>query len=796
MVDAALLLELGEIASRVVEKGLKYNSTRETLKSTTKDLAPVVQQIEQSMKEMDHPTEEVEKLKEMLAANHEVLGKIQIHWWNCCLAPCFQGKLDEEYQSLVRYSSVQVQIHMLRDVKKILSKLSPHDVDDQRRQAITAQDQTRDMTPTPTFKDDDDDDDLEIFPEFTVGMDGPFVNELKYKLLNGNEQVLNLYGLTGSGKTTLAKKLCRDPLVRGKFKNNIIFETSLDSQIQGNEAMNQLQNRLLEVGENPVLLVLDDVRSSSPVSKNVAEQFKVRMSSGSKILVTSRNPIDTPAILYPMNPLSADDAIALLRHFVEPSNIDFTDNKVREILLQLVKDCKRLPMAIEFIGRKLQEKGGVEDLQKLQIEWSRCHSILDPNKDLLAHLQNSMHLLVDDCVTECFKDLGLFPEDQKIPVAALIDMWIELYNLDELGIYAMTFIHKLTALNLASGIKVKSRIVGRIEDNCYNNHFLIQHDLLRKLAIRMSNEELYFENRKRLIIDMNGNRRPDWWPRQQKQYKVAARILSISTDRNITSAWCNFHAGDAVVLVLNLKTTEFTLPEFIQKMRSLKVIVLANYGFHPAELKNPELLGCLWSLKRIRLQRVSVPYFLRELKNVRKLSLHMCEVKDAFENSSMEVSEAIPNLVDLNIEDCKDLVRLPAGLCDIVAMKKLSISGCPKFKELPEEIGKLENLELLRVSYCTDFNKMPESITKLKKLRLLDISNCVSLRKLPDNIGELRNLRKLYMLRCPISELPDSVNDMENLENVTCCEYTYPFWKVIKSNCSGLHLNMPIDAVA
>ncbi|KAI9109506.1 hypothetical protein K1719_019560 [Acacia pycnantha] len=76
MVDAALLLELGEIASGVVEKGLKYKRTREMLKSTAKDLDLVVQQIEQFMKEMDERIEEIEKLKEILAANHEVLSKI------------------------------------------------------------------------------------------------------------------------------------------------------------------------------------------------------------------------------------------------------------------------------------------------------------------------------------------------------------------------------------------------------------------------------------------------------------------------------------------------------------------------------------------------------------------------------------------------------------------------------------------------------------------------------------------------------------------------------------------------
>jgi hypothetical protein len=81
----------------------------------------------------------------------------------------------------------------------------------------------------------------------------------------------------------------------------------------------------------------------------------------------------------------------------------------------------------------------------------------------------------------------------------------------------------------------------------YNNHYVMMHDLLRELAIHQSKGEP-FEQRKRLIIDLNGHDRPDWWIGQnqqgiisrmhsfvagllvkQKQLKVAARILSIST---------------------------------------------------------------------------------------------------------------------------------------------------------------------------------------------------------------------------------------------------------------------------
>ncbi|KAI9109447.1 hypothetical protein K1719_019501 [Acacia pycnantha] len=89
-------------------------------------------------------------------------------------------------------------------------------------------------------------------------------------------------------------------------------------------------------------------------------------------------------------------------------------------------------------------------------------------------------------------------------------------------------------------------------------------------------------------------------------------------------------------------------------MKNLKVFMVTKYGNSKTDLRNLQLLASLSSLKRIRLEHVSIPA-LCNLKNVLKLSLYICDVKEAFEDSSIDFSKAMPKLEDLSIEYCEDL---------------------------------------------------------------------------------------------------------------------------------------------
>jgi len=122
--------------------------------------------------------------------------------------------------------------------------------------------------------------------------------------------------------------------------------------------------------------------------------------------------------------------------------------------MQIVRGCKGSPLALKVTAGSLC-KQPFEVWQNMKEHLQR-HSILESNStNLLSRLQQSLDLLENKfSINEkvCFMDLGLFPEDQRIPFAALIDMWAELYNLNEDGSNAMSIIHDLTNRNLINVI--------------------------------------------------------------------------------------------------------------------------------------------------------------------------------------------------------------------------------------------------------------------------------------------------------------------------------------------------------
>ncbi|KAH0856738.1 hypothetical protein HID58_084999 [Brassica napus] len=89
------------------------------------------------------------------------------------------------------------------------------------------------------------------------------------------------------------------------------------------------------------------------------------------------------------------------------------------------------------------------------------------------------------------------------------------------------------------------------------------------------------------------------------------------------------HCPNVEVLVLNLSSSTYALPNFIATMEKLKVVMIINHGFELTKLTNLSCLSLLPNLRRIRFEKVSITLYdipKIHLKYLKKLSLWLCHV--------------------------------------------------------------------------------------------------------------------------------------------------------------------------
>ncbi|GJZ06504.1 probable disease resistance protein [Tanacetum coccineum] len=418
------------------------------------------------------------------------------------------------------------------------------------------------------------------------------------------------------------------------------------------------------LGENktPVLLLLDDVWSHSLIEKFMHQAFSEERCDTTVELVDKlvescqNHPLALKVIgalliheKFTVKEMKSLDAPFLLQTWFAdeeleeqcslPFNTDFGKKKKETYLLAvgyfrsgdylksatLVDTCLECELSFVIRHQAFSEERcdtTVELVDKL-VESCQNHPLaLKVIGELI--LEKSLDLFDEPEIKQCYLDLGLFPEDQRIAATTLMDMWVHLYNHDKEGSATLDKPFRLSTKNLATLLPIRKHLAA-VANHC-EEEVVMQHDMMRTLAILLISQGLV-QHRERLILSPRGEAFPIF------RKTIHARLLSISTDERFPLRWKRIKVPEVEVFVLNFMSKIHPLPKFMKKIKRLKVLIITNYGSDISELENfpaPKRLAGLISIRLDHVSLSSISTSILELVNLQKLSLIMCKIGNSF----------------------------------------------------------------------------------------------------------------------------------------------------------------------
>ncbi|KAG0586270.1 hypothetical protein KC19_2G077600 [Ceratodon purpureus] len=640
---------------------------------------------------------------------------------------------------------------------------------------------------------------------------------------------LGLYGMGGVGKTTLCKAMCnysqgefsdrvcyvelpseqvnediarKDRLARLKHAlgrlggcNRSVIDSITDKTIQ--QGWDDLEDGILR-NQLPVFLAIDNVGDFEDSRDEARKYLKVRLSPGSKVLVTARSQEILKSVLQtianpfrgatdyckPIPRLEWLEAAALFLSYAAPwvLSLSLLTAEEREIVERCVSECRfedigydpssqYHPLVLRALGTYYHDvdsgsvlgwKEALENRNKLQRsrEARNVNDILGLNYDSLSDKEKLVFL---DCALYSPGRTGWqrqpWWEHEEVNHMNMWVSWISEVH-GESSSYAKWMVEKLQRLSL-------------VEDS---SSVVSVHDLYKEFA--------------RVLVEKEGSKEWQWWMSQVSNAKHLKRLV-LDEDKPIIGRAMGRFVDCRSLVYLELVWCADIGPDLeLGNLRSLRVLVMRGSLGIGYNLKRivcscinrrhcyERAGGCLSELTTVKLLLLrsleAVP-FLRHCGNLQHLEIHgpiylampgyVATDEEPIDFRYFKALRTISirggrDMLGFSIRGGRDMLGL--AKCDAFIrwlLTALQLENLTAFEyelkvEKNEEVG-VHTIELVQVSRKLSVLslRLPKQIGEVKGLHLLselttlNLSLSKGLRRLPD-LRCLPKLKWLCVHRC------------------------------------------------
>ncbi|KAH6812528.1 hypothetical protein C2S51_026290 [Perilla frutescens var. frutescens] len=558
--------------------------------------------------------------------------------------------------------------------------------------------------------------------EHFVGMEKDL--EQLISLVTGDDHkyiVVSIWGVEGSGKTTLARKVYTDVEVKNRF--NAFAWVTLS---QGFQFRNVLQGMLMQLGggavkkstaadqnkmnENMIdqlkevqrqkrcFIVVDGI-SDMNQWKDVSSAFLLtEEGTNTRVLITTH--LETIATSagspYQLNLLSEDEGWELLKKYAFRHEAEApTSGVIPKFGREMVGKCGNLPSAICSVGRilsktPLSEWHMVNNDITGYLERDDQSQSYERSADV-SHSNNYDHLPYG--LKQCFLYLGIFKENEELDSEDLTLLWMAEGMLSPQGIMdtAEQYIRKLAAGNLLQVQVDEFSANRRFMPLCLRNH-------QRELSLYEGKKEDF----RLKVMDFSDGKQPRFDPFTLFTRSDGIRRLVIHFNKLVSSPpqarelVASFHLRS--LFFLNSDENECVdLPVRINDFKEFKVLRVLHFV-------------------RCKFKDRKLPEGIEKLNYLRYFGILYCDLD--------ELPPSISNFRHLHVlnvrasDDAK--IIIPNVLSQMIRLKHLRLP-----KKLDKKSDKLLELDGLRdletlVGFNADILDL-RSLSRLEKLRLLVI---------------------------------------------------------------------------